>query len=180
MKAIINLVLCSITILLLSACGDKYMHDSSKKIDANTWAYKDTLDYAFSIKDTMKIYNLYLEVSHGEAYPFQNLYVMTHTQFPNKMRVAQQLNIDLAEKSGQWRGKKSGGTWTHRVDLQEGAYFSQVGDYSLTLAQHMRKDSLPALENIRFIVEETPQSRDKVDIKKGQRPQETQKKYIVQ
>jgi gliding motility-associated lipoprotein GldH len=104
---------------------------------------------------------------------------MTHTKFPNGLRPAQRLNVDLAEKSGQWRGNKSGNTWTHRVDLQEGAYFSQAGKYTLTISQYMREDSLPHLNTMRFAIEATQLSRNQVELKQGDRPKDNQKKYLI-
>lgn len=171
-------------IIFFSSCKEKYSFDKKYDIANQSWKYIDTLNFDFEIKDSMKIYNLYLEVTHGDSYPYQNLYMMTHTKFPNGMRPSQLLNIDLAEKTGKWQGEKSGDNWTQKVDLQKGAFFNQVGKYTLTLSQYMRQDSLPALKSIRFAIEETKQSRNE-DIKTDKKPSEkskgnieAQKKYV--
>ncbi len=165
--------------ICFAACGENLMYDKKYEIQQQRWAYKDTLNFDFEIKDTMKIYNLYLEIEHGNTYPYQNLYLMTHTKFPSALRPAQQMNVDLAEKSGKWLGKKSGNNWTQRVDLQKDAYFSESGKYTLTLEQFMRRDSLPEINCIRFAVEETKQTREQVEVKKGEKPKEGQKKYLI-
>jgi gliding motility-associated lipoprotein GldH len=166
--------------LVFLACEKDYLVDKKNNIANEKWTYRDSLNFDFEIKDTLKIYNLYLEIEHGESYPFQNLYVMTHTKFPNGIRAAQRLNVDLAEKTGKWQGEKSGNKWTHRVDLQQGAYFSQSGKYCLTLAQFMRHDSLPELNSVRFIVEETAQNRSETANKKEKAPnKDAQKKYLI-
>ncbi len=175
------LIAFSLLSLFFCACEKTYLLDKKYEIANQQWSYKDSLNFDFEIKDTMKIYNLYLEIEHGESYPFQNLYVMTHTKFPSGARPSQSLSIDLAEKSGKWQGKQSGNNWAQRVDLQQGAFFSESGKYCLTLAQFMRKDSLPEVKSVRFIVEETTQNRsEQVEIKKEkQTTKEAQKKYLI-
>jgi gliding motility-associated lipoprotein GldH len=176
-------ILIGISLLSLSffACEKTYLSDKKYEIANQQWAYRDSLNFDFEIKDTMKIYNLYLEIEHGEAYPFQNLYVMTHTKFPSGARPSQRLSIDLAEKSGKWQGKQSGKNWSQRVDLQQGAFFSESGKYCLTLAQFMRQDSLPEVKSVRFIVEETAQNRgQQIETRKEkQTSKEAQKKYLI-
>lgn len=166
-------------VLFFYSCGENFMYDKTVEIPNHHWTYRDSLIFDFEIADTNKIYNLYLEINHDEAFAYQNIYVMTLTKFPNGMRPSQRLNIDLAEKSGQWKGEKSGKTWTHRVDLQEGAYFSQIGKYTLTLGQFMRQDSLPHINKVRFAIEETKLDKGKVEVKQGERPKEAQKKYLI-
>ena len=167
--------------ILLSACSENFFYEKKYTFPGERWTYQDSINFDFTISDTLKIYNLYLEVEHGDAYPYQNLYTMTHTRFPAGQRPAQQLNIDLAEPSGKWQGKKSGGNWIQRVDLQRGAYFSQLGSYTLTLHQYMRSDSLPALKSIRFAIEQTKDQRDanvKEDKKERKGNAEAQRKYL--
>lgn len=165
-------------IIFCSSCGEKYIYDKKYDITNQSWKYKDTLNFDFEIKDSMKIYNLYLEIAHTENYPFQNLYMMTYTKFPNGMRPSQLLNVELAEKTGKWQGEKSSDSWIQKVDLQKGAFFNQVGKYTLTLTQFMRQDSLPALKSIRFAIEETKQSRNEVDIKTEKKSSEKTKGNI--
>lgn len=169
------------TALLLSSCSENFIYDKKHQLEGERWTYRDSVDFNFTIADTLKIYNFYLEVEHGDAYPFQNIYTLTHTRFPGGQRPAQLLNIDLAEKSGKWQGKKSGGNWIQRVDLQRGAYFSQMGDYTLTLHQYMRSDSIPSIHSIRFAIEQTDQQRDgkMPEVKKERRGNaEAQRKYL--
>ena len=166
--------------LLFTACGgEDFIFDKKYEIQNQRWTYKDTLDFNFEIKDTLKIYNLYLEIEHGDVYPYQNLYMMTHTKFPDGLRPKQQLNVNLAEKSGKWEGKKSGKNWIQRVDLQKDAYFSESGNYTLTLEQFMRRDSLPEIKSVRFAIEATKLSREQVKLKKGEMSKEGQKKYLI-
>jgi gliding motility-associated lipoprotein GldH len=167
-----------LTIFTFFACNNEhFLYDKKCDIANAHWSYSDTLNFDFEIKDTFKIYNLYMEVEHPDNYSFQNLYVMTHTKFPSGERPSQRINVDLAANNGEWLGKKSGTNFTHRIDLQQNAYFNVSGKYQLTLAQFMRVDSLP-IKSIRFFVEETKQTRDQIDVKKGDRPA-AQKKYII-
>ena len=174
-----QIILLLVSVLVFGSCGESRLYDKKQAILNETWTYKDTLNFDFEIADTFKIYNLYVDIEHSENYPFQNIYLMTHTKFPSGERPAQRINVDLANSAGSWLGKKSGKNFTHRIDLQENAYFNKAGKYTLTLAQFMRQDSLP-ISSIRFGVEDTKQTRDKVDVKQGERPKEKAKsKYLI-
>jgi gliding motility-associated lipoprotein GldH len=165
--------------ILSSGCGENLIFDQQQTLPNGIWSYRDSINFDFSIADTSKIYNLYVSVEHQEDYPYQNIYVMTHTKFPTGERPAQRINIDLATNSGQWLGEKSGKSFTHRVDLQQNAYFNRVGNYTLTLHQFMRQDSLP-IRSVRFAIEDAKLSREKVTIKQGERPKnEKQEKYLI-
>ncbi len=165
--------------LVFASCGENWIYDKKISISNAQWTYKDSLNFDFEIVDTFKIYNLYVEVEHDETYPFQNIYLMTHTKFPDGERPAQRINVDLANTAGSWLGKKNDKNFTHRIDLQENAYFNKAGKYTLTLAQFMRQDSLP-ISSVRFGIEDTKQTRDKVSVKQGERPKtKPQSKYLV-
>jgi gliding motility-associated lipoprotein GldH len=169
---------------LLSACSENFIFEKKHVFPNAKWTYQDSVNFDFTILDTLKIYNLYLEIEHGDTYPYQNIYTMTQTLFPEGQRPSQLLNVNLAEQSGKWEGKKSGENWTQRVDLQKGAFFSQSGNYTLTLRQYMRTDSLPDVKSIKFAVEQTSDVRKPEDmqIKKEKKEKkgnaEAQRKYL--
>ena len=145
--------------LFCIGCGDNYIANETKTIPAYGWTYRDSLAYHFDISDTTKLYNLYLDIKHDDTYPLQNLYTFIKTDYPNGKQYKQQLNIDLASKSGNWNGKKSwfGNEYNTRIVLQEGAFFNQIGTYKLGLQQYLRQDSLQGLKSLTFCVENTNQ-----------------------
>ncbi len=155
-----KILIISIAAITLFSCENKNIVDQKMDISPNGWAYADSLKVNFDIRDTLKIYNIYLSVVHQNSFPFQNLYTKIATQFPEGERIEQPLSLELTEASGKPIGKKSGDNVTTDILAREGAFFNKSGRYQITIAQHMRQDSLNGIVQIRYRIEETGETRD--------------------
>ena len=145
--------------LLLGSCGPSYIFDQEVKISETGWTYNDSLQFEVQIEDTLRLYNLYLDLEHSTDYPNQNLYLMLHTEFPNGQREGKAVSVDMANKMGRWNGKCSSGECLLRVFLQEEAFFNTTGTYKFTVAQHMRIEPLPAIQSVGFRVEDSGKNK---------------------
>ena len=158
MNHLIKLLSLSIVLLFLG-CGPNYILDKQYEITNNDWMYSDTLDFGVTITDSLKIYNLYIELEHSMEFSKQNMYVMIHTQFPSGKRISEQLSLEMANKAGVWHGDCNSEWCKVSIPIQQGAYFDMVGDYLFTVEQYMRVDPLPGVKSIAFKIEETADSR---------------------
>lgn len=158
MKDLTLLFLC-FTFFLFS-CGPGYDFEKKYAFDAENWAQRDTLNFSFPITDTLAIYNLYLEVEHSTAYGYQNLYTKVHTAFPSGERIGELLSLELADKAGTWLGDCGRETCVLRIPIQEGAYFSQAGQYAITVEQYMRVNPTAGIRSIGFLLEDTGKKRE--------------------
>ncbi len=145
--------------LLISSCGPDYLLNETRSIAQSQWAYQDTLNFAANIRDTNRIYNIFLDIDHSTDYPYQNIYLLVHTLFPGGKRPAQRISVDLADKSGQWLGNCRGEYCQLRVYLQQGAFFNARGQHIFTIEQYMRVDPLPGIRSIALRIEDTGQNR---------------------
>ena len=143
----------------LTACGPHYILKEEKKLPSEGWAYQDSLQFELNISDTLKIYNLFLELKHSVDYGYQNLYTQIHTQFPSGQRIKEVVSLELANKAGIWLGKCNSQSCTIRIPIQEGAFFNATGKHQFTLVQFMRKNPLPGVQCISFMIEDTGVSR---------------------
>ena len=140
--------------LFVVSCGKSYQYEKSYELEGEQWTYADSLTFAFEIKDTTKIYNLYLQVEHSTVYNFQNLYTRIHTVFPSKERLNERLSLEMANRAGGWLGKCGSNYCTFTIPIQENAYFNQEGTHTIILEQYMRQDSLPGIKRIEFMLED--------------------------
>ncbi len=152
-------MLLSIIFFVLSGCGPNYIFDQKKDIQDLAWSYNDTLNFEIDIQDTLKIYNLYLDIEHSIDYPFQNIYTQIYTQFPSGKRIKERLPIDFSEKSGKWIGDCSNDICTLRVNIQKGAFFNALGKHKITVEQFMRDNPLKGIKSIALRIEETSNKR---------------------
>ncbi|MCB0588110.1 MAG: gliding motility lipoprotein GldH [Phaeodactylibacter sp.] len=146
-------------ILLLSSCGPGYDYEKQYEFQDEKWAQSDTLEFTFAVKDTLTIYNLYLEIEHTTGYGYQNLYTQVYTRFPSGKRIGELLSLELADKAGVWLGNCNSESCVLKIPIQEGAYFNQAGEYAVTVKQYMRMDPVEGIRSIGFMLEDTGQKR---------------------
>lgn len=141
------------------SCND-YQYQKTYELDGEQWTYADSLVFSFDIKDTTRIYNLYLELDHSTDYRYQNLYTYIHTTFPSQERLDERLSLEMANKAGAWEGDCGKKYCTLTIPIQENAYFNQLGTHTIVLEQFMRKDSIAGIRSISFMLEDTGIKRD--------------------
>jgi len=154
-----NLYIILALALGFSACGETYFYEKTYNLPNTQWSYSDTLDFEVDIQDTIKTYNLILDIEHSADYPFQNNYVYIHTHLPSGEHLGKQLSLDLAQKSGKWNGECSGDKCDLRIVIQQNAYFNQIGKHRFSIEQYMRTDSLSGIYAIGLKVQETGMTR---------------------
>ncbi len=150
----IYLPLVCFSVLLLMSCGKSYMMNEKVTFDNQEWTYSDTLDFKFSVIDTSKRYNLYLEIDHSKNYAYQNIYMNVFTKYPTGEQKQQRLNLDLAEADGKWKGECSGENCKAQVILQYNAYFNKLGVYYFSFEQLTRDQNLANINSISFKIAE--------------------------
>jgi gliding motility-associated lipoprotein GldH len=150
----------SLSICVFSACGKSNLCDKKYDFPQQIWAYQDTLNFGFEVKDTMVLYDLVLNINHRSDYAYRNIYTKIYTKFPDNQRIQQVLSLDVSDPTGKSAGNCSGGDCSVEVVLQPNAFFNKVGKHQLTLAQFMRTDSLKGIKNIAFRVTDTGKKRD--------------------
>jgi gliding motility-associated lipoprotein GldH len=144
-----------VIVLAMHACEPGYFFEEEKNIPNGQWTYRDTLDFKFAVADTTALYNLYLDFSHADSFPSQNLYVRLHTRFPDGRRLSKPISFDFFDAEGNPTGKCSGHACRAHIAIQQNAFFNQAGEYLLTLEQFTRRDSLEGLRSVGLAIEKT-------------------------
>lgn len=122
------------------------MHE--QKVIAEHWSYDDPLSFELSAQDTTTAHELYISVTHRTDYPFQNIYVKMDTEFPSGREDSRLINVDLADKAGNWYGSCSGDVCTYESPLRSRFSFSELGTYDISLAQHTRMENLTGVNKV--------------------------------
>ena len=131
---------CLILFALSSCDRTEYLLNESKVIENEKWIVDNLVPFYFTVTDTQKIYEIGFNIRYTNDYPKQNMYVFLHTVFPDGMRANDTISMNLFSPMGEPFGKGK------RVkELQQGfSYirFPMKGDYTMTLEQAMRVDTL--------------------------------------
>lgn len=148
-----------IVLLFTLSCGPDYVLDKTYDIKQQQWTYADTLAFEVDITDSLKIYNLYLDIEHSTEFSNQNLYVMIHTEFPSGKRISEKVSLEMANKIGVWFGDCNSEWCDFRIPIQQGAFFNALGKHRFTIEQYTRIDSLPGIKSLSFKIEDTGTTR---------------------
>ena len=112
---------------------------------SNTWSKKDTLNFNFKIENTSVKKNINFVVRNNEDYQFSNLYLFIKLKQGKKVISTDTLNYKLADKTGKWLGSGMGSIKEIYFQYKKNFLFSKTGDYTLSIVQGMRKDTLKGI-----------------------------------
>jgi len=60
-------------ICAFSACTESYFYEKKYELPNAQWTYNDTLNFEVDIQDTIKTYNLILDIEHSTDFPYHFL-----------------------------------------------------------------------------------------------------------
>jgi gliding motility-associated lipoprotein GldH len=143
--------------LIVASCEQRIIFRETKQVDPNAWTYADTINFDFQVSDTVFRYNLLLDVVYRDTFSFQNVYTNITTRFPDGARRSALVSFDLFDKRGEPLGHCTGSSCTMTAILQQKALFNQPGSYQISIAQHMRQDSLKGISALQFTLEKHTQ-----------------------
>lgn len=142
-----SFILLLFTALLISSCEDRPLYEEVRDIEG-AWAFSDSLSFTLPVPDTSAAYDLVVDVSHSKSYPFQNLYLKIATTYPSGAYASDILNIDLADKAGNWKGSCSGDLCNFSSPFKRFFSFKENGNYSIRVIQYTRKEMLEGVHSI--------------------------------
>ena len=145
-----------VLVCIATACDPNRVIDENRPIENKLWNSNTPVSFSTEVTDTSSRYNLYVNVRHGDDYPFINLWVNIHTIFPHGDTVSTRVELPLASNKKGWYGKCMGDICDIQVPIQLNAVFTVPGKYMWILQQNMRKDPLPSIREIGFRLEKVP------------------------
>jgi gliding motility-associated lipoprotein GldH len=147
-----------VPLFLMIACETPY-YEAEKEIQEGIWTYNDPFSFTFNAKDTVKKYDLLLEIKHSQSYPYQNIYFQLSTVFPDGDTIKDPFSVNLANKFGEWNGDCWGNTCSIQFPIQSNVRFKTIGHHQLSFTQYTRQDSLKGVEEMEFSIVRSTQDQ---------------------
>jgi gliding motility-associated lipoprotein GldH len=148
-----------IPLLLLFSCDQNRVFEKNVEIPGNIWSYDFKVPFEVEITDTSASYNVYVNIRHTEIYPFNNLWVIVHTELPSGEKKEKRVELVLSDNRGEFFGEGMGDIWDYQALIQENAIFPQRGKYKFELEQNMRKNALPFIMSMGMRIEKNHSPR---------------------
>jgi len=147
-------VLLYLLVILLScwACDPNLEYDQYKTIPEQGWSNDSVVAFQVKKPDTLKAYNLFINLRNNNEYNYNNIFLITEMNFPNGKVITDTLEYEMAYPNGDWIGVGFGELKESKLWYKKDVRFPEEGNYQITIKQAMRKNGevngIPNLEGI--------------------------------
>jgi gliding motility-associated lipoprotein GldH len=135
-------------IVLLTSCGRNTMYNDIVKMEDTEWSMYDPANFACTVNDTIRSYNVNLSVRTSTDYPYRNLYLFVITTFPSGTTLTDTVQGMLTDEKGEWLGKGAGDIREAVIPYKSNVFFPEAGEYHFRVIHGMRDTVLTGVYDI--------------------------------
>ncbi len=141
------------------SCDKNRVFDEYKDL-GGSWKKQDVVSFSFNQKDTLKKYNLFINIRNNNDYPFSNLYLIVALQEPSGLVKKDTLQYEMAESNGKLLGQGFSDIKESKLYYKENFKFAKAGNYKISIEHAVRAKSkiegvteLKGVSNVGFRIE---------------------------
>lgn len=148
-----NFLILLISLVFIVACDTNHVLDKYKTLP-EVWKKGDTISFAFESPDTLKNYNMFLNLRNNNNYEFSNLFLIVNLKTPNNNSIIDTLEYQMAFPNGEWMGTGFSELKENKLWYKESIQFKEKGEYHITIEHAMRKNgSIKGVDYLKGITE---------------------------
>ena len=125
-------------IILFASCDDTRVFDEYKTV-GESWHKDSIVSFEFSQKDTVKPYNLFVNLRNNNNYKYSNLFLIVSMEHPNGFTKVDTLQYLMANPDGTLLGDGFSDIKESKLYYKEKFKFSKAGKYKISIQQAVRK-----------------------------------------
>ncbi|HNQ27478.1 MAG TPA: gliding motility lipoprotein GldH [Aquaticitalea sp.] len=149
-------------LLLLLSCDTDRVFDDYRSIHG-AWDKDDPATFNYTTSDTLRPYNLFINIRNTNTYKFSNLFLIVEMQYPHGKTIKDTLEYQMAKPNGELLGQgftdiKENKLWYKGHDKP--FVFSEKGNYEIKIRHAMRNngqvngvDKLEGITDVGFRIE---------------------------
>jgi gliding motility-associated lipoprotein GldH len=145
--------------MLLFSCDKKRVFDEYKTV-GNAWKKDSIATFTFKQSDTVKLYNLFVNIRDNNDYKFNNLFLIVALEQPGGFTKVDTLEYQMANADGSLLGSGFSDIKESKLFYKEKMRFSKAGDYKIRIQQAVRQtgkitgvDALEGITEVGFRIE---------------------------
>lgn len=134
--------------LLIISCDSKRVFEDNAEFKDRSWKINQPVKFDFQISDTVRKYNVLLNVRNSLDYPFARLFVNYELKYQDSTSLSKKMiaNYLFDQKTGKPFGTSGiGDIYDHQFPVLESYSFHKPGIYSIKVDQFMRMDTIPGM-----------------------------------
>lgn len=128
-----------LTAVLLVSCESDTVFSEVKAMEGH-WGAEEVVEFKIPQLDSLKKYNLFLNIRNTNDYKYNNLFLIVNMNFPNGKTVTDTLEYRMANPDGSWMGQGIGAVKENKLWYKENVQFFEEGTYTVDIAQAMRNN----------------------------------------
>ena len=155
-----NILVLLLFSVLFASCDSKTAFSETRAMDG-FWGQDELVEFKIPQLDSLKKYNLFLNIRNSNEYKFNNLFLIVSMNFPHGKTVTDTLEYRMANPDGSWMGQGIGNVKENKLWYKENVSFFEDGIYSITIGQAMRNNGavegvtkLEGITDVGFSIEE--------------------------
>lgn len=126
-------------LLFLISCNSNTVFSETEFLDGH-WGDKEVVEFKLPQLDSLKRYNLFINVRNTNDYKYNNLFLIVSMNFPYGKTVVDTLEYRMANADGTWIGEGIGNVKDNKLWYKEGVRFVEDSIYTISLTHAMRKN----------------------------------------
>ena len=131
--------ICGVLVLLVLSCDSERFYDEYKSV-SNQLEKDNIIEFDFTPTDTIKTYNLFINLRNTNDYKFNNLFLIAEIDYPNGKSVVDTLEYKMAKPNGELMGTGFTDVKENKLWYKENFTFNESGDYKIKLQHAMREN----------------------------------------
>jgi len=148
---------------MVASCDTNTVQSENRAL-SGYWDKDEIIKFDLPKLDSIKKYNVFLNVRNTNDYPYNNLFLIVSMQFPHGKTVTDTLEYRVANPDGTWMGEGIGNVKENKLWYKENVSFNEDGNYTITIAHAMRNNGdvdgvsiLEGITDVGFSIEEASQ-----------------------
>lgn len=153
----------SFILFLVISCNSNTTFSNNKSL-SGVWNKDDVVKFDLPQLDSLKTYNLFVNLRNTNDYKYNNVFLIVAMNFPHGKIVTDTLEYKMASPDGTWLGNGIGSIKENKLWYKEQVSFKEEGNYSVSIMHAIRNNgnvegvtNLEGITDIGFSVEEITQ-----------------------
>ena len=148
-----NFLVLIITIATLISCDTNHVLDDYETLP-KVWKKGDSISFAFKSPDTLKTYDVFLNLRNNNDYEFSNLFLIVGLKTPSNNKTIDTLEYQMTAPNGEWLGSGFSEIKENKLWYKDAIQFKEDGNYTLTIEHAIRKNgNINGVEQLKGITE---------------------------
>lgn len=132
----------------ITGCQRGVIYSHTIPVSPEGWRSDDFVKFEMLVTDTLTPHSLDVHIRNDGRYGFSNLFLFVTTTAPTGVSIKDTIECTLADPSGKWLGRGTGGQFQHTIPYKYQVIFPYSGKYVIEIEHGMRTDPLPYIRDV--------------------------------